>query len=76
MLATAALGAIWSSASTDFGQVGVLDRFRQITPKVLVSVEAVVYNGKTHDNMIKLKLVVESLPTLVKVFIVLTNRSF
>jgi acetoacetyl-CoA synthetase len=36
MLATASLGAIWSSASTDFGQIGVLDRFKQIEPKVLI----------------------------------------
>ena len=70
MLATASLGAIWSSASTDFGQVGVLDRFQQIEPKVLISVEAVVYNGKTHDNLKKLETVISGLPSLQKVVVV------
>ena len=69
MLATAAIGAIWSSASTDFGQLGVLDRFSQIEPKVLISVEAVVYNGKIHDNMSKLEAVIAGLPSLQKVVV-------
>jgi acetoacetyl-CoA synthetase len=60
---------IRSSASTDFGLVGVLDRFRQIEPKILVSVEAVVYNQKVHDNMAKLEAVVKGLPSLLKVVI-------
>lgn len=49
--------------------MGVLDRFRQIEPKILISVEAVVYNQKTHDNMAKLEAVVKGLPTLVKVVV-------
>ena len=46
---------------------GVLDRFSQIQPKVIFSVEAVRYNGKTHDHMEKLKQVVKGLPDLQKV---------
>ena len=46
MAATASIGAIWSSTSPDFGISGVLDRFQQISPKVLFSVEAVGYNAK------------------------------
>jgi len=53
MLASAALGAIWSSASPDFGVQGVLDRFGQIAPKVLVCVDGYWYNGKTVDCMAK-----------------------
>lgn len=69
MLATASLGAIWSAASTDFGVVGVLDRFKQIEPKVLVSVDSVIYNGKNHNNMEKLKAVSQGLPSLAKVVV-------
>ncbi len=47
MLATTALGAIWSSASPDFGVGAVLDRFGQIEPKVLITVDGYGYNGKT-----------------------------
>ena len=46
---------------------GVLDRFSQIKPKVIFSVEAVRYNNRTHDHMTKLKSVVEGLPDLKKV---------
>jgi acyl-coenzyme A synthetase/AMP-(fatty) acid ligase len=46
MLATVSLGAIWSSASPDFGVQGVLDRFGQIEPKVLICVDGYWYNGK------------------------------
>lgn len=68
-LATVSLGAIWSSTSPDFGVAGVLDRFRQIEPKLLVSVNAVTYNGKDHDHSQKLKLVVQGLPSLTRVVV-------
>ncbi|HSM00908.1 MAG TPA: acetoacetate--CoA ligase [Acidimicrobiia bacterium] len=48
MLATAAIGAIWSSCSPDFGPLGVIDRFGQIEPKVLIAVDGYRYNGNTH----------------------------
>uniref|UniRef100_A0A914UL04 Acetoacetyl-CoA synthetase n=1 Tax=Plectus sambesii TaxID=2011161 RepID=A0A914UL04_9BILA len=64
MLATATVGAVWSSTSVDFGHMGVLDRFGQIAPKVLFSVEAVVYKGKPFDHMAKLEKVVRELPSL------------
>jgi acetoacetyl-CoA synthetase len=47
MLATASLGAIWSSCSPDFGVQGVVDRFGQIEPKLLFFVEGYFYNGKS-----------------------------
>lgn len=49
MLATSSLGAVWSSCSPDFGAQGVLDRFRQIEPKVLISVDGYVDLGRQVD---------------------------
>merc|ERR1712038_230950 len=70
MAATASLGAIWSSTSPDFGVSGVLDRFSQIQPKVVFSVEAVSYNMKTHDHLAKLSQVVNQLSSVEKVVII------
>src|ERR1700742_2419895 len=49
-LATASLGAVWSSCSPDFGAGSVVDRFAQIRPKVLIAVEGYEYNGRHHDR--------------------------
>ncbi|MGE5491169.1 MAG: acetoacetate--CoA ligase [Actinomycetota bacterium] len=70
MLATAALGAIWSSASPDFGVQGVLDRFGQIEPKVLVCVDGYWYNGKAVDCLEKSAEVAARLPSLTQVVVV------
>ncbi len=64
MLATASLGAIWSSASPDFGVQGVLDRFGQIEPKVMFAVDGYLYNGKDVDCRDKVKEVMGKLPSL------------
>ncbi|EMY70866.1 acetoacetate--CoA ligase [Leptospira vanthielii] len=55
MLATTSLGAIWSSASPDFGVRGILDRFEQINPKVLISVESYLFKGKRISIIDKLE---------------------
>lgn len=70
MLATTALGAIWSSASPDFGVQGVLDRFGQIEPKVLVCVDGYWYNGKAVDCLAKNAEVVAQMPSLVRTVVV------
>src|SRR5690554_5837838 len=49
MLATTSLGVVWSSCSPDFGVQGVLDRFGQIKPKIMFTVDGYFYNGKTID---------------------------
>ncbi|MDX2261819.1 MAG: acetoacetate--CoA ligase [Gemmatimonadales bacterium] len=49
MLATAAIGAIWTSCSPDFGVQGIVDRFGQTTPTVLVFCDGYGYGGKVHD---------------------------
>ena len=70
MLATTALGAIWSSASPDFGVQGVLDRFGQIEPKVLICVDGYWYNGKPVDCLAKNAEIVAQMPSLLKVVVV------
>ncbi|XP_039258965.2 acetoacetyl-CoA synthetase-like [Styela clava] len=70
MLAAASIGAIYSSTSPDFGVMGVLDRFQQIEPSVIFSVDAVWYKDKTHNHLDKLKQVVSGLPTLKHVVII------
>ncbi len=64
MLATASLGAVWSSCSPDFGVKGVLDRFGQIEPKVLIMAEGYYYGGKSFDLLDKGREIVAQLPTL------------
>ena len=67
MLAAAAIGAIWSSCSPDFGAKGVLDRFGQIRPKVLFACDGYRYAGKRIDLRDRVREVAESLPELVAV---------
>jgi len=64
MLATASLGAVWTSTSPDFGEESVIDRFGQTQPKILFTVDGYFYNGKTIDIRSKVKIVLSSLPTL------------
>ncbi len=64
MLATASLGAIWSSCSPDFGVQGVLDRFGQIAPKVLFCADGYLYGGKEFDCQEKVAAVLERLPSV------------
>ena len=64
MLAAASLGAIFSSCSPDFGAQGVLDRFSQISPKVLVATDSYIYGGKKFDCLERLATVQNGLPSL------------
>jgi len=70
MLATSAVGAIWSSCSPDFGVRGVLDRFGQIEPKILLAVDGYFYGGKRIDIRPKLAEVVAELKSVEKVVVV------
>jgi acetoacetyl-CoA synthetase len=63
-LACASLGAIWSVCSPDMGPVAVLDRFRQIEPKLLFAVDGQVWGGVTHDRRAVLRELLAGLPTL------------
>jgi acetoacetyl-CoA synthetase len=70
MLATASLGATWSSCSPDFGIRGVLDRFGQIAPKVLFTADGYFYAGKTLDSLERIAGILESLPSVQRVVVV------
>ncbi|PWV60200.1 acetoacetate--CoA ligase [Plasticicumulans acidivorans] len=70
MLAATSLGAIWSSCSPDFGVAGVLDRFGQIEPKVLIGCAGYFYNGKAHSTLDKLAAIRAELPSVVRVLVV------
>jgi acetoacetyl-CoA synthetase len=64
MLATASLGAVWSSCSPDFGVRAVLERFGQIRPKVLFAADGYFYNGKAIDRLANLEDIVRRLDSL------------
>ncbi len=70
MLATTSLGAIWSCSSPDFGTQGVIDRFGQIEPKVLITCAGYRYAGKAIDQSAKLNEILDRLPTLEQLIIV------
>jgi acetoacetyl-CoA synthetase len=65
-LATASLGAVWSSCSPDFGPASVIDRFAQIEPKVLFAVDGYRYGGKDFNRRETLAQLQEAMPSLAK----------
>jgi acetoacetyl-CoA synthetase len=75
MLATASIGAVWSSCSPDFGTQGVLDRFGQIKPKVLLAVDGYFYMGKKVDVLPRVREIAAQLPSVEKVVIVPYTRA-
>jgi acetoacetyl-CoA synthetase len=70
LLATASIGAIWSSCSPDFGTRSVVDRFAQIDPKVLIAVDGYTYNGKHFDRTATVSEIAAGLPGLEAVVMV------
>ncbi|WP_028622805.1 acetoacetate--CoA ligase [Pseudomonas sp. Ant30-3] len=70
MLATTSLGAIWSCSSPDFGTQGVIDRFGQIEPKVLITCAGYHYAGKDIDQTAKVNEILARLPTLQQLIVV------
>jgi acetoacetyl-CoA synthetase len=70
MLATASVGAAWTSCSPDFGINGVLDRFGQVAPRVLFTADGYFYNGKTLDSLAAVRGVLERLPSVECVVVV------
>ena len=70
LLACASIGAIWSSCSPDFGVQGVIDRFSQIAPKLLISVDGYSYNGKAIPIMDKTRAIADKIPSIDKIVIV------
>ncbi len=70
MLATASLGAVWSSCSPDFGVKGVLDRFGQIEPRVLFTADGYRFGGKRFDSLGRVARVLEAIPAIERVVVV------
>ncbi|MEP7208904.1 MAG: acetoacetate--CoA ligase [Casimicrobiaceae bacterium] len=70
LLATASIGAVWSSCSPDFGARGVLDRFGQIEPRVFVTVDGYWYNGKPQPVGARVAEIVAELPSVERVVVV------
>ena len=75
MLATASLGAIWTSCSPDFGTRGVLDRFGQVTPKVLFTTDGYIYDQKWHASLPCVKDILAELSSVEQVIVVPFSES-
>ena len=69
-LATVSIGAIWSSCSPDFGVNGVIERFAQIKPKVLILCDRYYYNGKEINVVDRLKLILKKIKSIKNVIII------
>ena len=70
LLAASSLGAIWSSCSPDFGVRGVVDRFGQIAPKLLLFVEGYFYNGKMIDTLPRLPEILAAIPSIERAVVI------
>ncbi|MEY3051636.1 MAG: hypothetical protein RLY31_1421 [Bacteroidota bacterium] len=69
-MATAAIGAVWSSCSPDFGTSSVIDRLAQISPKILFTVDGYTYNGKAFDKKEVVRDLCAHLPSLEQVVVI------
>lgn len=69
LYAASAMGAIWSSSSPDFGTEAIMERFRQIEPKVLFAPDGYTYNGKRYDKTDVVRQVAEKIPSIKKVIL-------
>ncbi len=69
-LATAKIGGIWSSCSADFGPSAIIDRFKQIEPKILITSDYYFYNNKKIDTLNKIEEILAELPSVIEVIIV------
>ena len=72
-LGSAAIGAVWTIASPDFGPASILDRFLQTRPKVLLFADGYAYGGKFFDRRREMEEVVRGLPSLERVFVVVAS---
>jgi acetoacetyl-CoA synthetase len=70
MLATTSIGAVWSGCGPDFGARGVLDRFSQLTPKLMFCVDGYRYGGKRFERRAEMRGIVDGLPTLEHVVLI------
>jgi acetoacetyl-CoA synthetase len=73
-LACAKIGVIWSSCSPDFGVQGVVDRFKQIKPKVLITSDYYFYNGKKINILEKVNSILEQIPSIKRTIVFPYNK--
>ena len=73
-LACVKIGAIWSSCSPDFGTQGVVDRFKQIEPKILITSDHYFYNGKKINILDKVNNILNQIPSLKKTIVFKYNK--
>ena len=69
-LACSQIGAIWSSCSSDFGPQAIIDRFKQISPKILIITDHYFYNNKKIDTLKNIKLIISKIPSIENVVII------
>ena len=69
-LATAKIGAVWSSCSADFGPQAIIERFKQINPKILIISDYYFYNNKKINILDKIEEVLKNLPSVIQVIII------
>ena len=69
-LATSSIGAIWSSCSPDFGTQGVIERFSQIDPKILIVVDRYYYNGKEINVLSRVPEIIKNIKSIKKVLVI------
>ncbi len=74
-LACASIGAIWAICAPDMGVPAVLDRFRQIEPRILIATDGVRYAGRTHDRSDLVRQLIAELPTVEAVFLVRSGHA-
>ncbi|MEO0276185.1 MAG: acetoacetate--CoA ligase [candidate division WOR-3 bacterium] len=70
MLSSASIGAIWSSCGTEIGTNAIIDRFSQIEPKIIFTVDSYIYKGKIYDNIEKIEEIFKNIPSIEKIIIV------
>ena len=70
MIATTAIGAVWTSCSQDFGNKGVLDRFSQVEPKVLITTDGYRYGGRNIETLDRARELCVALPTVEHLIVV------
>jgi len=69
-LACAQIGAIWSSCSSDFGPQAIIDRFKQISPKILIITDHYFYNNKKIDTLKNIKSIISKIPSIENVIVI------
>ena len=69
-LACAQIGAIWSSCSSDFGPKAIIDRFKQINPKILIITDHYFYNNKRINTLNNIKLIINEIPSIKNIIVI------